>query len=241
MPGAGSEPAGWVTIAATIAARCRGAGLDLLSPFTVSWYNDAVAPAHRLPDLGRSRALALLIGNTRALWLPFLDALRSTPALREGADPLDRYVEQAVRGALRVLPHRWALRFDHETTPAPVAMQQLAQIAGLAYLAPGRLSVHPSFGPWIALRAAVVVDVDGPRGEPPALPRPCNECERGCLQALNAVGSYGDAGATPSADWRAWLTVRDACPLGREHRYDDEQIRYHYTKDRTVLSRILRR
>jgi methylmalonic aciduria homocystinuria type C protein len=28
--------------------------------------------------------------------------------------------------------------------------------------------------------------------------------------------------------WRLWLAVRDACPVGREHRYSDEQIRFHY-------------
>lgn len=31
--------------------------------------------------------------------------------------------------------------------------------------------------------------------------------------------------------WRPWLAVRDACPLGREHRYSEQQVAYHYTKD----------
>jgi hypothetical protein len=37
--------------------------------------------------------------------------------------------------------------------------------------------------------------------------------------------------------WRAWVAVRDACPVGRASRYGDEQIRYHYAKDRGVLER----
>ena len=46
--------------------------------------------------------------------------------------------------------------------------------------------------------------------------------------------------ASPAGDpvaehWRAWLAVRDACPLGREHRYPEALIHYVYTKDRAVL------
>ena len=42
-------------------------------------------------------------------------------------------------------------------------------------------------------------------------------------------------------DWRLWLAVRDACPLGREHRYDDDQLRYHYTKDVAALRSAITR
>ena len=33
--------------------------------------------------------------------------------------------------------------------------------------------------------------------------------------------------------------LRDACTVGREHRYDDLQIGYHYTKERAFLQRAL--
>jgi methylmalonic aciduria homocystinuria type C protein len=36
-------------------------------------------------------------------------------------------------------------------------------------------------------------------------------------------------------DWRSWLAVRDACPVGRSARYAEEQIAYHYTKDPSHL------
>jgi methylmalonic aciduria homocystinuria type C protein len=38
-----------------------------------------------------------------------------------------------------------------------------------------------------------------------------------------------------SDTWPLWLAVRDACPIGRAHRYDDAQIRYHYARDRSAL------
>ena len=35
--------------------------------------------------------------------------------------------------------------------------------------------------------------------------------------------------------WKLWLAVRAACPVGREHRYTDQQIRYHYVKQPNIL------
>jgi hypothetical protein len=37
------------------------------------------------------------------------------------------------------------------------------------------------------------------------------------------------------------LAVRDACPIGSEHRFDEDQTRYHYTKDRQILRRAAAR
>ncbi len=53
-------------------------------------------------------------------------------------------------------------------------------------------------------------------------------------RALEASGTderqvQHDASAIPRA-WRAWLEVRAVCPVGVEHRYDEEQAEYHYAK-----------
>ncbi len=45
-------------------------------------------------------------------------------------------------------------------------MQRLAHASGLARLSPSHLSVHGTDGPWIALRAAVVIDIEGQSGPP---------------------------------------------------------------------------
>jgi methylmalonic aciduria homocystinuria type C protein len=42
-----------------------------------------------------------------------------------------------------------------------------------------------------------------------------------------------------ASEWSNWVAVRDACPVGRAERYDDAQVRYHYTKDRRILERAL--
>src|SRR5690606_5316940 len=43
---------------------------------------------------------AIVIGNTRALWAPFLAALMDDATLSAQTDPLDKYVERAVHRAI---------------------------------------------------------------------------------------------------------------------------------------------
>ena len=212
-----------------IAARCAARGVDLSAACAAEDYDAEVAPEHRLPDVGRRRALVVVIGNTRALWPHVREAVASgAPDAVDGH--VDRVVRDAVDAALEPLSPRprFEIRFAPEMPPRRIAMQRLAHVAGLAWLAPSHLCVHPVFGPWIALRAAVVIDVEGPpRG--PALQPPC-DCASGCQPAFEralAAGPPRDK-AELRERWQLWLAVRDACPVGRAHRYGDEQAGYHY-------------
>ena len=190
------------------------AGFDLAHTF------DAAAAA-REPGLavlaGRER-LGILIGNTRALWPPFTAALRD-PALAAERDPLDRYTERAIDaafpGARIYHGHR---RYDGAFLP----LQHLAVATGLGALAPSRLVIHPIYGPWFALRAAVVIEGEPPVRQP--IPQPCR-CDEACATVL--------AHAQRSTDWRDWLALRDRCSL-RTWRYSDDQIHYHYAALRAL-------
>jgi methylmalonic aciduria homocystinuria type C protein len=226
-------------IVKAIAARCAAAGLDLCATCAAEDYDAAVPPAYRLPAVGRARALVIVIGNTRALW-PIIRAAHRGP-LAGVRDPVDRHVETTVRAAVADALAAHApgaaheVRFAPEPPPRRVAMQRLAAVAGLAWLSPSHLSVHPVYGPWIGLRAAIVIDVDGPPPRAP-LPAPC-DCARGCLPLLERALAAGvpSSAAELRPRWLAWLAVRDACPVGRTHRYDEAQLRYHYAGDRAAL------
>jgi methylmalonic aciduria homocystinuria type C protein len=166
--------------------------------------------------------------------------------LRAARHPVQEHTRRVLAAAVAELPERCELRLDFEPPPRRVAIQQAAHVAGLAFLAPSMLSVHPVYGPWIALRALVVVEaVAGPPGPAPVLAPPC-DCERACgpylrrALALSARATEGTGegriGQGEIAEqWRAWVAVRDACPVGRGHRYSDAQIAYHYTKQRRWL------
>lgn len=158
-----------------LAAFAESAGLDLVVPLRLSAYNDAVrgSPHVRIPPPsatcgreggggdGTSKAsaergdvLAILIGNTRALWEPFLASLvrketgrlpRPLPAatataasaaaatapLASPADgPLDAYVEQSVATAV-------AAAFD--SAPGRLPPTAVADVRLAADVRPGRL------------------------------------------------------------------------------------------------------
>lgn len=189
-------------------ARLAEAGFDIAHTF------DAVAMAREpgLAVLAGEPRLGILIGNTRALWPRFTEARRD-PALAAERDPLERYTEQHIAAAFPAARIYYAhRRYDGAFLP----FQRLAVAAGLGALAASHLVIHPIYGPWFALRAAVVV-----AGEPPTrapISQPCC-CDASCRDAR--------ARAQRSTDWRDWLRVRDSCSLQR-WRYSDEQIRFHY-------------
>jgi hypothetical protein len=189
---------------ATLAA----AGFDIAHTFDAA----GVARALGLAVLAGPERLGILIGNTRALWPRFTEALRD-PALAAERDPLDCYTERSIGaafpGARIYYGHR---RYDGAFLP----LQHIAVATGLGAMAPSHLVIHPIYGPWFALRAVVAID-----GEPPhraAIGQPCH-CDALCRAVLER--------AQPSTDWRDWLAVRDSCSLNG-WRYSDDQARFHY-------------
>jgi methylmalonic aciduria homocystinuria type C protein len=198
---------------ATLAA----AGFDIAHAF------DAAAAAREpgLALLAGEQRLGMLLGNTRALWPPFSEAMRD-PELAAARDPLERYTECAVDAAFP------GARIYYGHRPyggAFLPLQRLAVATGLGALAPTHLVIHPIYGPWFALRAVVVLD-----GEPPArapIAPPCR-CDASCGDAL--------ARAQQSMDWRDWLAVRESCSL-QNWRYGEDQIHFHYVRGLATRSR----
>jgi methylmalonic aciduria homocystinuria type C protein len=194
---------------ATLAA----AGFDIAHAFDAA----AVASAPGLAVLAGPERLGLLVGNTRALWPHFAEAMRD-PALAAEADPLDRYVERSIEAAFASLATARIYYGHRRYGDAFVALQHIAVAAGLGALAPSRLVIHPIYGPWFALRAVVLLDGEPPVRQPIA--PPC-QCDAGCAAAL--------ARALRSIEASDWIAVRDSCHL-RAHRYSDDQVRFHYGK-----------
>lgn len=227
-------------LVAVLAERLRPAGLDLVAPFRVRDYDAQVPARYQLPRFGRDDALGVVIGNTRAIWEPFVRALAHEPSGLRSLHPLDRYVERAVTAALAPIRVRHQARWAHARLSRFVAVQRAAYAAGLAFHAPCRLAIHPRHGLWIGLRAVIAFDLEAPRvaGVPaliePADPHPCERCaERPCLPAFESA--LAATGGRRGCDVSPWQAVREACPLAPDARYDEAEIRYHYTKDRAVL------
>lgn len=191
----------------------------------------------RAPLAFEGRA-AVLVGNTRALWPPFVAWLREDPARVYIANPLDGFVAERLSAALRhtMTPVARVIAPYERGAPDFVA---LSERAGLLRRGAGGLGVHPVYGPWVALRALIVFDTPdvGPTAREPAAA--CSHCATACGPAFAALQlPPTEAAFRAPGTWEAWAAARAACPLGAEHRYDADQLRYHYTHDHEILRRL---
>jgi len=222
-----SAVAAWRNTVEQISGQLARAGIDIVQAFPSRLVGEVAEQPVRADRLG------LLVGNTRALWPHLIRAVDREPALRDFPDPVDRYCAQRIEGALASTRSDYEVLWAHTPPPNAYPIQALANAAGLCDIAPCRLAVHGVYGPWLALRAAAVIDVPGPAtaAAPPGI---CAPCPAPCRPPFEAALA---SGASPEADWRGWLRVRDACPVGREHRYREPQLEYHYTKQPWLLAR----
>lgn len=228
-------------------------GLNLVGATALRSYDALVPPEFTLARLLPGAESAIVIGNGgSAFWDAFRAFCRSHPEAERCSDPLDAFtatvVEEAVRPLLGALPSRvlYPFRFPAD----PVSFVHLAECAGLGRRSLLGLLVHPTFGPWIALRAAVLVPVVVPAPRPADGFDPCPTCvERACVPACPA-GAIGDAGwdIPRCASHRlrdddgcaARCHARFDCVIGREHRQSPEELAYHQSRARDALAAYAR-
>ncbi len=185
----------------------------------------AIAPALAAPLA--SMPSALLIGNNRDLWSRFVAAYRADASLRAEQHPFDTFVETALAAVIETRAVRFAHRMYDQ---AYVPMQRLAAAARLGALSATHLVIHPTYGPWFSLRAVIAFETPVSALADGWARCAASDCQRGCQPLFDKTMASGR-----SATWRDWLAVRAACSTGTEWRFSDEQIIYHYTKDRRVI------
>ncbi len=108
---------------------------------------------------------------------------------------------------------------------------RLAEAAGFGTVSPvSGLLLHPEFGPWVSVRAALLVDGRpfGPVADASITDRfqPCCNCAKPCIAACPAAvhDGFGNQDLGRCVDHRhqggcaAGCSSRTACPVGAEHR-----------------------
>jgi hypothetical protein len=213
----------------SVTAKLAQSGFDLCRAFTVH------APADfgvEFECFSLPRALGIVVGNSAAVWPHFEAFWQRRRALEHPfnafvEEVLGEAVESAKRDAQQTLPHRiyYSHRHDYLRSNGdrgPIPMQRIAARSGLAVLGPANLNVHPQFGPWISLRAVIVlgcVPVPSERQIPKA-EEPCASCSaRPCVPALEAALSHEPMGGEPR-----WP----------EYRFSEAQIAFHYAGLSTI-------
>ena len=112
-----------------------------------------------------------------------------------------------------------------------------AKRTGVLFSSPIGLTIHPTFGLWLAFRAALLIvqDLDEPEA---SAEHPCENCQdRPCLSscpvgAFSAEGYQFDAcldqvGSPGNACREGGCLARIACPVGQDHRYRQPHAAFH--------------
>ncbi len=217
---------------ARISAELEACGLDLAAAIDRDAYDACVAPAWRCARVRPDSRSVLIVGNAgRAFW----SHLARAPEAQDPEHPVDRYTRRVLAQAVQrwepaaAIAHYWDQR-EGEFLP----LVGLAERAGLGRRGRIGILIHPRYGPWVSLRAALFLAEEVARAGalPPA---PCEGCPAPCQLACHgtAVGPSGlDLGRCAAAKrsepaCRAGCDARLACVIGREHAFSSEQIVHH--------------
>ncbi len=155
-----------------------------------------------------------------------------------GANPIDDYSVQALEQCFaKHLPaNRYRIIFPGNH---PVGLQQLGKLAGWHHAAPFMVGIDPEWGSWYAYRAVVLADTDFRPSRAVDRNSPCTSCQaKPCITACPAGAMDGGSFAlekciayrrSDESRCKHTCLARIACPVGSEHRYDDDQMRHAYS------------
>jgi len=186
-----------------------------------------------------------VIGNGGPdFWQKFKAHAAENPGWWDREDPLDDFTRDIIDKEI-VTPIR---RLDLSCTavypfgsPPTLNFMQLAMLAGLASRSIIGVVVHPLFGPWIAFRAALLLDCELDNLGDASGFDPCPTCRtRACIAACPASAvSYPSGWDIPRClshrveaypDCATQCHARVACVLSPEHRYPDDELAYHQSR-----------
>ena len=238
MSGSGVEE-----LKGALAGRLAPLGLSIFGGFRIEHGDQA-----GMPDL--AGAPALLVGNAGSrMW----EAFARSGEYRDGhADPMNRWTQRVMEEVVRESGADCRLLFPFGEVVWP--FQRFAQRAIGVQQSPLGLFIHPHYGLWFALRAAIVF-----QGGDPAFEKviqqveteihPCLSCmEKPCLThcpvsafsgsgfAVETCRSYLDSIQSSQTDSSFSATAncmdggcaaRNACPVGADWRYGEAQLQFH--------------
>jgi epoxyqueuosine reductase len=240
-----------------IRAAAAAHGLNLVAAIPADRYDCAVTPAMRTsafastppsseaPDgtnLISPRSIVVIGNGGGAFWRAFSAFADRNPGWRDRADPLDDFtreiIEREVVPVVRDSGARCLTVYPFMHGGPTLNFIELAKFAGLGGPSIIGVVLNPVYGPWIAFRAALIVDVDLDSPGDAVGFDPCPGCvPRSCLAACPAAAVSFPAGwdipkclthrVEVEADCAPRCHARVGCVVGPEHRYPDDELAYH--------------
>ena len=227
-----------------ISAALAPYGLNLIGAASVAAYETSVPRQYHVTTLLPQAKTLIVIGNGGGdFWTAFRSYYEARPGyLRAHEHPLDDYTVEIIEQTLTPILGRsnaaYRYLYPFHFWREPVSFMHLARVAGIAGPSILGVVIHPEYGPWLALRAAILIDQ-----ELSATPvadgfDPCPSCtERACISACPAQAISWEKGWDISACVRHRLKeasdctdrchARYDCVYGRAHRYPPDELHYH--------------
>ncbi len=220
-------------------------GLNLIGTTSRSDYEALVPSQYHIKQRFPEIETVIVIGNGGGeFWKRFREYAAARPGyLQQHDHPLDAYTVEVIGARLTPLldaalaQYRiiYPLQFFSGLT---VSFMHLAQATRLSVPSILGVQIHPRYGPWIAWRAAVLIDHDVPAPAPAQDFDPCSTCvERPCIAACpaQAVSAVQDWDLLACMQHRLRVPTecaerchaRYTCVYGREHRYPEDELAYH--------------
>jgi epoxyqueuosine reductase len=218
-------------------------GLNLIAAVPIDRYEAIAPPSMPARTLAPDAKSIVVIGNGGgAFWHAFKTYADAHPGWRDRKHPLDDFTRDLIEKEIAPIARGQgaacvpAFPFIGEGTLSFLGLGKLAGLGGPSLLG---VLIHPVYGPWMAFRAALLIDValDAP-GEAATFD-PCPDCTaRSCIAACPASAVSSPAGwdiprclthrIEVEADCATRCHARVACVVGPEHRYPDDELAYHH-------------
>ena len=236
---------------AALGEECGRFGLNLIGVACAADYDASVPEAYRLAPTPRRSAI--VIGNGGgAFWSAYRAHVERHPGFDARQHPLDDFTAAIMETHVLPLAARHGvdaeLRLPFRASEPPLSFVHLAEAAGLGRRSLLAVLIHPEFGPWIALRGALLIDEEIAAPRPAAHFDPCPSCvERPCITTCPAKAVASPAG------WDVWRCIdyrvaheticpdrceaRIACVYGRAYRYPPDALAHHHRRAFAVMRR----
>ncbi len=223
-------------------------GLNLIAAIPADRYDKLVAPAARTNIFASTNTMAkprsiIVIGNGGGdFWDAFSRFADRNPGWHERTNPLDDYtceiIEREVVPVANQAGGRCVTVYPFVQAGPSLNFIELAKLAGLGGPSIIGVVLHPIYGPWIAFRAALIIETDLDMPGPAIGFDPCPGCApRSCIAACPAAAvSFPTGWNIPKclthrieveADCAPRCHARVGCVIGPEHRYPDDELAYH--------------
>jgi hypothetical protein len=216
-------------------------GLNLVAATPADRYDAAVTTPYKTGAIAPGTRSIIVIGNGGgAFWGSLKQHADKHPGWMARDNPLDDFtrvvIERDIAPTLTGLTH--AIIYPFISNAPTLNFMEAGKAAGLSGPSIIGVVVHPTYGPWIAFRAAILLNepIDQP-GKAYGFD-PCPSCTaRTCISACPAEAVSVASGwdipkcLTHRVEVETVCAprchARAGCVLGPEHRYPEDELAYH--------------